>query len=302
MSVDLNVYCHGDGLAPVADVRELLAVAGWEIRVVDNAERMEPLHETMLGSGLVLGWEADADYAKAAEAAVINRDSRAIDRLFKKNQLAAVAVDLDPNFSADPEELAELKKAGIEPKHIRSMKAARLAYSVRTSASRNESSLELQELVWNAISVAAYGLAHDPENDSFEDNARDVLEGSRGVARPHPNLKPQPSLKRDRLRQAVIVNLLALLVAGVFAGWAHLLVTKASPLKADALKAAVENAASTEDLRVTARKLIDIVVLADRRATKWRRTVRSAWLTAVALLATNLVFVALARSSADSDR
>lgn len=296
MSVDLHVYCYGEGLAPMGDVRELLAVAGWEIRVVDSAERMEPLDETMLGSGLVLGWKADADYAKSAAAAVTRRDARAIDNLFKKNRLAAVEVDLDRSFSADPEELAELQEAGIERRYIRSMRAARFAYSVHTSASRNKSSLELQELVWNAISVAANGLAYDPENNAFEDNAQDVLEGAHGVARSHPKSRG------DRLRQAVIVNLLALLVAGVFAGWTHLQVIKASPLKVDALKAAVDNAASTEELRVTARKFVDTVVLADRRAAKWRRNVRSAWLTAAALLATNLVFIVLARSSDDSDR
>jgi hypothetical protein len=77
MSVDLNVYCYGDRLAPVADVRELLAVAGWEIRAVDSAERMEPLDDTMLGSGLVFGWKADAKSAEAAKAAIANGDTRA---------------------------------------------------------------------------------------------------------------------------------------------------------------------------------------------------------------------------------
>ena len=290
MSLDLNVYCHGDRLAPVADVRELLAVAGWEIRVVDSAERMEPLDDTMLGSGLVFGWKADAKSAEEAKAAIANRDTRAIDSLFKKNRLAVVAVDLDPSFSADPEELAELKEAGIEPRYIRSMRAARFAYCVRTSASRNDCSLEFQDLVWNAIAVAAYGLAHNPEDDSFEDNARDVLEGrAEGVARPHPKSR------RFHLRQAVLVNLLALLVAVAFAGWMHLLVAKSSPVNADALRAAVDNAESTEELRVTAGKLVDRLVLADRRAAKWQRMVRSTWLTAAALLAGNLVFVVLDR-------
>lgn len=291
MSVELNVYCYGDRLAPVADVRELLAVAGWEVRVVDSAERMEPLDNATLGSGLVFGWKADAKSAAAAEAAVAHRDTRALDSLFEKNRLAVVAVDLDSSFSADPEELAELKEAGIEPRYIRSMKAARFAYCVRTSASRNECSLELQELLWNAVAIAAYGLAHNPEDDSFDDNAREALEGDGGGARPHPS----PRGRGARLRQAVLVNLLALLVAVAFAGWMHLLVAKASPVDADALRAAVDNAGSTEELRVTAGKLIDRVVLADRRAARWQRMARSAWLTAAVLLATNLVFVVLDR-------
>jgi len=289
MSVELNVYCYGDHLAPVADVRELLAVAGWEIRIVDSAERMVPLDDASLGSGLVFGWKADAKSAEAAEAAVANRDKRALESLFEKNRLAVVAVDLDSSFSADPEELAELKEAGIEPRYIKALKAARFAYCVSTSASRNDGSFELQQLLWHAIAVAAYGLAHDPEDDSFDDNAREVLEGARGGARPHPN----PRGRGPRLRQTVLVNLLALLVAVAFAGWMHLLVARASPVDADALRAAVDNATSTEELRVTAGKLIDRVVLADRRAAKWQRMTRSAWLTAAVLLATNLVFVVL---------
>lgn len=288
MSVELNVYCYGDHLAPVADVRELLAVAGWEIRVVDSAERMVPLDDATLGSGLVFGWRADAKSAEAAEAAVANRDKSALESLFEKNRLAVVAVDLDSSFSADPEELAELKEAGIEPRYIKAMKAARFAYCVSTSASRNDGSFEFQELLWNAIAVAAYGLAHNPEDDSFDDNAREVLEARRGA-----RSDPSPRGRGARLRQAVLVNLLALLVAVAFAGWMHLLVARASPVDADALRAAVDNASSPEELRVTAGKLIDRVVLADRRAAKWQRMARSAWLTAAVLLATNLVFVVL---------
>jgi len=176
MSVELYVCCYGDSLAPIADVRELLEVAGWEGRVVDSAEGLVPLEGRSLGSALVLGWEADARYAQAAEAAIVKRDSQAIDALLKKNRLAVVSVDLDESYSADPEELSALEKAEVDAKYVEAMRAARFAYNVRTSASRKECSLEFQEILWHAIGVAAYGLAHNPVDDSFEDNARELLE------------------------------------------------------------------------------------------------------------------------------
>lgn len=186
MSVELNVYCYGDSLAPIADLQEMLEVAGWEIRVVESAEGLEPFEGDTVGSGLVIGWEAGAEHADAAEKAVRNRDVQAVEALFKKNRLAAVSVDLDTDHSPDPEDLEFFEDAEVEPKYIEAVRSARFVYCVRTSASRNKASLEFQELVWNAIAIAAYGLAYDPEDGSFEDNAREVLEAADREASEEP--------------------------------------------------------------------------------------------------------------------
>ena len=171
MSIDFYVYCVGDRLAPVDDVHEMLEVAGWDVRFFDDADTLHPLQDNTLRTAAVVGWEADSKSSGAIEAALASKDQSALSDLFKKNHCALVGVDLDDSFSADPEDLAALEEAEIDRKHVDAMRNATFAYALHTSASRNDASLELQELLWNAIAIAADGLAHNPEDDSFEDHA-----------------------------------------------------------------------------------------------------------------------------------
>jgi hypothetical protein len=176
MSIELYVYCSGDRRAPVADVQEMLEVAGWEVRFFDDFDTLRPMQDDTLRTAAAVGWEADAKHADAVEAALAGKDQAVLLDLFKKDRFAVVSVDLDESFSADPEDLEALEEAETDPKHVDTMRNAKSAYTLHTSATRNDASLELQEILWSAIAVAAYGLAHDPEDDSFEDNASDALE------------------------------------------------------------------------------------------------------------------------------
>lgn len=173
MSIELYIYCSGDRLAPVDDVREMLDIAGWELRLFDDAGTLRPLQDQTLRSAVAVGWEAGAKHANAVEAALTGNDQAALSDLFKKNRCALVSVDLDESFSADPEDLEALEEAETDPKHIAAMRNATFAYTLHTSATRNDASLELQELLWHAIAIAADGLAHDPEDDSFDDHTEE---------------------------------------------------------------------------------------------------------------------------------
>lgn len=173
MSIDYYVYCSGDRLAPVEDVQEMLEVAGWEVRFFDDADTLSPIQDDMLHSAAVVGWEADAKHADAVEAALTNNDQAALSALFKKNRFALVSLNLDESYSADPEDLEALEEAETDQKHINAMRNAKNAYILHTSASRNDASLELQQILWHAIAIAADALAHDPEDDTFEDHAGD---------------------------------------------------------------------------------------------------------------------------------
>ena len=95
------------------------------------------------------------------------------------------------------------------------------------------------------------------------------------------------------MRQPVLVNALALAVALASAAWLHWSVEKNPPVDASDITAAIERAANETELRAVANKLAEGIVVADRRAHRWRRGARSAWLTASGLLAATLVFVAL---------
>ena len=177
MSRELYVYSESDSPVLRADLDEAAEALGWKCVLFADLGTFRPVEGTSIESCTVLGWEDDDEVTAAVERAISRRDAKILDTLFADELVASTAIDLDMPFVPDPEMLAELAEAGVDEEVRRRIAAARLFYSVRTSASRNDLSLQLQDIVANLLAVAIYGVFEDPQAGEFENCDRHLVEG-----------------------------------------------------------------------------------------------------------------------------
>jgi hypothetical protein len=85
--------------------------------------------------------------------------------------LAIVELDAEHPYTPDPGEVADLERAGIARGYLQRVQTARTRYTMRTNASRNDLSAELQTQLWLLVGVLTDGLCEDPEEGQFIDPA-----------------------------------------------------------------------------------------------------------------------------------
>jgi hypothetical protein len=176
MSRELYIYASNDNRVPRSDLDEALAVVGWRCLVFRDLDRFERLEGPDIQSCWILGWEDRDDLTDAITGLISKRDASKLQALFEQDEIGVVTVDLTEDYTPDPEVTRDLREAGVDETHIAFMEQAKLFYSVRTSASRNDASLLLQDMVWTALGVAAYGLLEDPQEGTFELVSKEELE------------------------------------------------------------------------------------------------------------------------------
>jgi hypothetical protein len=135
---------------------------------------MQPDFETLeaaptTGACIVIGWQSDAADRRALRAALGARDRDRLNAFYRENALAVVELFAESPFAPDPEELAELKVVGLREDHLERVRKARVRYTVRTNASRNDLSAELQKQLWVVVGVLTDGLCEDPQEGEFID-------------------------------------------------------------------------------------------------------------------------------------
>ena len=172
MSTELHVYTPATTLLMAADLAADSEAVNWELALLRDLTTFElaPAVE----SCVVVGWESDADTRPACLAALAARDRDQLDALYRDNAVAIVELDAEHPYTPDPEELAEWERLGVARRYLQRVRTARIRYSVRTNASRNDLSAELQTQLWLLVGVLTDGLCEDPEQGQFIDPAEDT--------------------------------------------------------------------------------------------------------------------------------
>jgi hypothetical protein len=170
MSVELHVHAPGAPLSPALLVADSAAI-NWHLAVLRDFESLEPA--PAVADCVILGWEDDADATPALKA----RDRGRLETLYREEALALVELRAEHPYAADPGDLADWKRAGLPEGQLRRVRAARTRYTLRTAASRNELSAELQTQLWLLIGVLTGGLCEDPEQAEFVDPEAEEADG-----------------------------------------------------------------------------------------------------------------------------
>jgi hypothetical protein len=176
MSRELYVYSESSVPVKRSDLDEACEALGWKYFLFEDFSTFRKLDGGSIPSCTILGWEDEEETTAHVQSAVSRGDIKRIDELFTNELVASATIDLELPFVPDPEMLSELAEAGVDEAITRRISSARLSYSVRTSAGRNDLSLQLQDIVANLLAVALYGVLEDPQTGEFENLDRDLLE------------------------------------------------------------------------------------------------------------------------------
>ena len=161
-----------------SDLDEALDALGWSYRLFDDIAAFRLDSGKHIRSCDVLAWDEALELAGEVDEAIRNRDQAALDRLYQQDFIGSVAIDHDMPFVADEEMLNELRTGAVERSIVERIAQANQFYSVRTSAGRNDFSLQLQDVVGNLLGIALYGVLEDPQEGTYENFARELVEGA----------------------------------------------------------------------------------------------------------------------------
>ena len=175
MSRELYAYSETDQPMRRSDLDEGLAALGWGYLLFEDLDSFrEAPADSYLRSCDILVW--DEDGSASVKRAISARDRAALDKLYETNVAGAVFVDLELPYEPDEETIEELEESDVDSAIVERIAAARLSYSVRTAAGRNDFSLEAQTAIANLLAIALYGVLEDPQEGTFENFARELVE------------------------------------------------------------------------------------------------------------------------------
>ncbi|HET7039291.1 MAG TPA: hypothetical protein VFH97_05345 [Gemmatimonadales bacterium] len=163
MSVELHVYAPATAPLSPGQLAADAAAVNWHLVVVRDLESLDPA--PTLDDCLIVGCEADSDTRPELDG----RDRRRLEALYRNESLALVELRAEYPYAADPDDLVAWERAGVPGRHLRRVRAARVRYTLSTSASRNDLSEALQAQLWLLIGVLTDGLCEDPEQPEFVD-------------------------------------------------------------------------------------------------------------------------------------
>ena len=188
MSRELYAYAQSDQPVLRSDLGEACAAFGWDYLLFEDLSSFrEASKDAHIRSCDLLVWEDDRDVADDVKRAIAARDQAALDKLYEDDLVASVFVDFESPFDADPEMLEELEEEGVDATIVDRIASANLSYSVRTSAGRNDFSLRVQTAIAHLLAVALYGVLEDPQEGTYENMSRELIEGD-----DEPDSPPRP--------------------------------------------------------------------------------------------------------------
>jgi len=160
--MSLDYTCYALTKRPLSPQKIAEASPDWLIEFVD-ADSGKPLHKSRALPSYCLVWgcprSARLDLASLVRAG--NGDS--LNDLERRGQLGSCALEIETDFVADPEFLADLP-----PRHRRVLAGAGSRYDTSTSASRGgDLSWPLQAAVCRAVALAVGGLLEEPQMGTF---------------------------------------------------------------------------------------------------------------------------------------
>ena len=161
--MSLDYTCYALTKRPLSPQNIAEASPNWFIEFVD-ADSGKPLHKSRALPSFCLVWgcprSARLDLAGLVRAG--NGDS--LHEMECHGQLGSCALEIETDFAADPEFLADLP-----PRHRQALAEAGSRYNTSTSASRGgDLSWPLQKAVCRAVALAVGGLLEEPQMGTFQ--------------------------------------------------------------------------------------------------------------------------------------
>lgn len=175
MSIELYVYAPAATFLTPADLIGDSEAVNWDLALFRDFTTLEPA--PAVEACVVVGWESDTDTRPALRAALAARDRGQLDAFYRANALAIVELNAEHPYTPDPEEVAEWQRLGVARGYLQRVRKARTRYTMRTNASRNDLSAELQIQLWLLVGVLTDGLCEDPEQGQFIDPTEETDAG-----------------------------------------------------------------------------------------------------------------------------
>ena len=148
---------------------ELPETLRWEIAFLPEPDLTPAPDEGPLTGGVVLGWHAESPHAPAIVKALAPFDKAAIDRLSAQNAIASAYLTVTEDDQEEwPDFVADVGDALDDPRHLHFLKKAKRCYTIETSATRNDLSVDFQTQLWRMIEVLTYGLSYDPQEGEVD--------------------------------------------------------------------------------------------------------------------------------------
>ena len=173
MSIELHVYAAGPVLTREKVAAECLwpelpPEMQWQVRFVGDA--LDALPDGAITSGPVIGWRPDSPHGSTIEDILRRRDQKQLDALFAEEEVAAAYLYVVTAADNDDwnDVIESVREDVQEERHKAFLRDVKVFYSVETSATRNDLSLEFQEELWRMLGVLAGGLMYDPQEGEFE--------------------------------------------------------------------------------------------------------------------------------------
>jgi hypothetical protein len=173
MSIELHVYSqepvlHRERLATECLWPELPVKLQWEVRFLSETGALHTAGP--LAEGLVLGWHPGSPHGLQIEEALARKHESRLDKLSSKNMVGSLYLSvIKPDDQEEWEDIIDSVKEDVEDSiHRKYLRNVRTFYSLETSATRNDLSLEFQEQLWRMIGVLTHGLMYDPQEGKFD--------------------------------------------------------------------------------------------------------------------------------------
>jgi hypothetical protein len=158
----LDYTCYAQTKRPLSPQKIAGASPDWFIEFVD-ADSGKPLHRSRALPSYCLVWGCPRSARLDLAALVRAGNGDSLYELERRGQLGSCALEIETDFMADPEFLADLP-----PRHRRVLARAGSRYDTSTSASRGgDLSWPLQAAVCRAVALAVGGLLEEPQMGTF---------------------------------------------------------------------------------------------------------------------------------------
>ncbi len=161
--MSLDYTCYALAKRPLTPQKLAKASPDWCIEFVDP-ENGKPLHKSRALPSFCVVWGCPR-FARLDLAALVRAASGdSLRELERRSQLGSCALEIETDFVANSEFLAELP-----PRHRRVLAGAKSRYDTCSSASRGGNlSWPLQAAVCRAVALAVGGMLEEPQIGKFQ--------------------------------------------------------------------------------------------------------------------------------------